>query len=554
MATEQLPPATVKPAPDGLVLGAAERGDNLVSFALYAPGKRAVSVVGDFNDWQRGADPLNVTEQGVWWIEKQLEPGSHLYKFAVDDAEIVDPYAHRLSYDATPQIDVGAAPYEWGDSGWDRPPFQDLIIYELHVGDFAAPFNFASVIERLPYLQELGINAIELMPVAGFGGKPGWGYDPRFFMAPEQTYGSPEELKALIDGAHQHGIAIILDVVFAHTAQDHPFNQLYDYANSPWYGENDMSEPNQFGFPKLDQKKPDTKNFLNDVQNHWINEYHVDGFRYDYTRGIGFNMQDGVSFLTYAARQAMPNLYLIAEESPESPPMVEATELDAAWHVRFNYITKAILREGQYFDWDWNNADQWLALLDAGNQGYTSPTQMVNYFESHDENRAIAEVLDVEGRTEDTARFKSALGATLLLTAPGVPMLYHGQEWGEATPKKSEHNPLHWDLLDGDAGLGLKSHYQSVIGHRRTHPALRSTNVAVDHRSAENKTLAFRRWNDEGDEVVVALNFGSGDQQIDVVFPSAGRWRDLISGDECDGDGPCSVALGASQGRIYVKV
>ncbi len=545
--------ASVMAAPDGLMLGAVARGDGKCTFALYAPGKQQVALVGDFNDWNDSADPLRVTDEGVWWIEKQLDHGTYGYKFVVDGAEIVDPYARRLSPDATPQVVVGAEDYHWGDDGWDRPPFHDLVIYELHVGDFNAPFTFASVREKLPYLRDLGINAIELLPVMGFGGKPGWGYDPRFFFAPEQTYGSPEDLKALIDAAHQHGIAVILDVVFAHTAPDHPFAQLYPIEESPWYGGNDMSEPNQFGFPKLDHTRPATKAFVRDVQNFWINEYHVDGFRYDYTLGIGYNLVDGVSYLTHSAREAMPNLYLIAEQSPEKPEIVRENDLDAAWHVRFSYAARALLREGTYHDWDWNNGDQWLGVLDAYAQGYTSPAQMVNYLESHDEPRITHEVMTA-GMDEEAARHKSALGATLLLTAPGVPMLYHGQEWGEATPKTTDHNPLHWEALDSDASLGLKTHYQTLIGLRRDHPALRAANIAIDHCSAEQKTLVYHRWNDEGDEVVVALNFSPAEQQVEVPFPSSGRWRDIISGDELDADGAAGIVLGPSQGRAFVKL
>ncbi|HEY0606966.1 MAG TPA: alpha-amylase family glycosyl hydrolase [Herpetosiphonaceae bacterium] len=552
--TQQSTPA-VEDAPDGTTPGAFDRGDGSTIFALYAPGKQSIHLIGDFNDWQPDADPLNVTEAGLWWIARQLEPGQYHYKFVVDGStEIADPYARRLSEDGTPLVVVGGEPYSWGDSGWDRPPFSDLVIYELHIGDFSAPYTYRSVTDKLPYLRDLGINAIELLPVFGFGGKPGWGYDPLFFFAPEQTYGSPEDLKELIDQAHQHGIAVILDVVFAHTSQDHAFNKLYPYDQSPWYGENNMSEQNQFGFPKFDHTRPATKDFMRDVQNYWINEYHIDGFRYDYTRGIGYNMQDGVSYLAFSARQAMPNLYLIAEESPEKPEIVRDNNLNGAWHVRFNYIAKALLREGQYLDWDWDNADQWPALWDAKQQGYSDPSQMVNYFESHDESRAIFEVLTVEGQTEEAARYKSALGATLLMTVPGVPMLLHGQEWGENTEKTSSHNPLHWELLDTDGGLGLKTLYQAVIGTRRDHPALRGPNIAIDHCSAEHKTLVFHRWNDEGDVVVVGLNFCPADQQIEVEFPGSGRWRDVLSGQEFDIDGGYVLHLGPSQGRVMVKL
>lgn len=549
----------VEAAPEGIFPGAVEVRPGVVSFAIYAPGKQRISVIGDWNAWDREADPLKVTNEGLWWTELQLKPGRHLYKFCVDGKqEIGDPYATELGEGTevgqpAAQITVGAEPYAWQDSDWSPPPFNDLVIYELHIGDFNAPFTYQSVIEKLPYLQDLGINALEIMPISEFASEHhGWGYNPAYFFCPETSYGTPDELRALIDQAHQHGIAIIMDAVFAHTAHRHPFNQLYPYDQSPWYGAS-MAEQNQFGFPSLDHTKPAAQAFIRDVQNFWMNHYHIDGFRYDYTLGIGYNDENGVTRMVRDARANRPNVYLIAEQSPELPQMVRDTGLNGAWHVRFNYMLKALLREGQYHDWNWDNFGQLCEILDPHGQGYSDQAQMVNYLESHDESRVVYEVSTVEQFDEAVGRYKSALGAICLLTAPGVPMLLHGQEWGEATEKTTDANPLHWEALDSDGGRGLHDYYRRLIHLRHDHQALRMPGFAVDACYVAEKTIVFHRWDQGGDEVVVALNFSPAEQHVTVPFPSGAHWVDALSDYVVDAEGHAQVQLPPSSGRVFVK-
>ncbi len=231
-----------------------------------------------------------------------------------------------------PYVEVGRPPFAWKHADWISPPFEDLIIYEMHVGDFTPEGNFQGVLRQLDYLRDLGINALELMPIFKFKGDLAWGYDPAYFFTVEKSYGTADEFRTLIDEAHARGIAIILDLVLAHTAHRHPFKLLYLYEDSPWYGSG-CGEPNQFGFPTLDHSKGPTRDFVRDVQTHWLREYHVDGFRYDYCAGIGCRGEIGVSYLVRSTCEVLPRAYLIGEYSPENSDDVNQCGLDGAWHV-----------------------------------------------------------------------------------------------------------------------------------------------------------------------------------------------------------------------------
>ncbi|GAC1645762.1 MAG: alpha-amylase family glycosyl hydrolase [Herpetosiphon sp.] len=539
--------------------GAHEYRPGVVRWALYAPGKQSVSIIGDWNKWNCHANPMHATPEGLWWLETPLGPGRQLYKFCIDgQIEIGDPYARELGEGAevgqpAAAITVGAEPYRWGDTGWQAPPFNDLVIYELHIGDFNAPYTFDGAGEKLSYVRDLGINAIELMPVFEFSAdNHGWGYNPAYFFCPDTHYGQPNDLRRFIDQAHQHGIAVILDVVFAHTGHEHPFNRLYPYKNSPWYGST-IGQQNQFGFPALDHTKRATQAFVRDVQRFWIEEYHVDGFRYDYTLGIGYDGENGVTRMARDARAVKADVYLIAEQSPERPEVVRETEVNAAWHLGFHYMLKALMRQGQFLDWNWEQFDRLHNVLSPTEQGYADQAQMVNFIESHDETRAVFEVNTVEGMNEEVGRYKSALAAMCLFTAPGVPMLYHGQEWGEATGRTMDHNPLHWDALDTNGGRGLHDVYRKLIHLRREHVSLRLDGYAISACDQEHKTVVYHRWDPSGDEVVVVLNFSPDEHAVVVEFPSAAHWVDVLSDFAIDADGEVDIPLGSSSGRIFIK-
>ena len=519
----------------GLGPGVTDHGDGWLTFALFAPGKQSVALIGEFNNWDRLADPLQATDAGLWWIKKQFEPGTYTYQFAVDEEIVIcDPYATLLAEGAEqgpPRavVEVGREPYRWRHDTGAGLAFNDLIIYELHVGDFSPEGNFQGIINRLDYLQDLGVNTLELMPVFEFSGTEyTWGYNPAYFFAVEKSYGRPDDLRRLVDEAHGRNMAIILDLVLAHTAQRHPFNQIYRYEDSPWYGAG-LGEVNQFGFPTFDYTKEPAQVFARDVQAYWLQEFRVDGFRYDYMNGIGYRDDQGIPFLVRSVREIKPSAHLIGEFSPENPGAVAASNLSGAWHVMASYALKALLREGEFNGVNWDDFGGALTVLEPWQRGYQAASNVINYLESHDEQRVMIDI-QAAGIDENGARYKSALGASVLFTMPGQPMLYHGQEWGEATQRTLDPNPIDWGRLETEGGRGLFEHYCRLAHLRQEHPALRSENYSLDAMDPEQKTVVYHRWNDEGDEVVVAVNFLPIKQTLDVPFPRPGGWREVLSG------------------------
>jgi malto-oligosyltrehalose trehalohydrolase len=547
---------TVAPAPPNTPHGAHDRGDGVVTFALWAPWKTSVHLIGDFNGWDLQADPLAVDQSGLWWIEKRLDPGTHAYQFVIDgETTIGDPYARDLRWaEGSPQphalIEIGGSPYEWGDAGFGIKPLNQLVIYELHVGDFSPEGTFDGVTARLDHIVGLGVDAIELMPIQEFPGDRSWGYNPAYFFAPEGAYGSAADLKRLIDAAHQRGIGVILDMVFNHTANDSPVNMLYQYDQNPYLS----TDGNPWGFPDFNLWSDATKRLIKDIQDYWLTEFHVDGFRYDYVEGMRYDGVGGMSFIAWAARQTKSHAYLIAEDIVADPAaVVRDTEIDASWHWPFVKVVRAQLREGEYEGNQYGDLDALLRVLTFGGDGYQDNAQPINYLESHDEERVIHEIMTNPAIDEAGAVQKSRLGAIMLFTAQGVPMLYHGQEFGAQSPKTIEINKIPWDHLESEAGRSLYGHYASLAYLRHTQAALQSNNfepLLADH---ERKLLAYHRWSDDGGNIVVALNLAPESQRATIDFPRAGRWHEWLHDyDEGIGDGPHEVDIPGSYGKIWV--
>jgi malto-oligosyltrehalose trehalohydrolase len=551
MATEA---PEVAPAPD-IPNGASERGDGTVTFALWAPLKKSVHLIGDFNEWK--PEPLKVDESGLWWIEKQLDPGTYVYQFVLDGATtICDPYARRIRWDeGSPQpqavIEVGAQPYEWHDGDFGIKPLNQLVIYEMHVGNFSPEGTFDGVIERLDYLAELGIDAIELMPVQEFPGDQGWGYNPAYMFTVESAYGSVEDFKRMVDAAHQRGIGVILDMVLAHTAPDSPLVQLYPRDQNPYFNPDD----NRWGFPEFNQTSDAAKRFFRDVQDYWLTEFHVDGFRYDYIEGISYDGTNGASFLAWAAKQSKPYAYLIAEAIVQDPAaVVRDTDMDCSWHWQFMKVMRAQLFEGEYEGNSYGDLDAVERVLRFDGDGYQDNAQPVIYLETHDEERLMADAQSCNPNIDEAGAIrKSMLGAIALFTAQGVPMLYQGQEFGTSSPKTIDVSKLPWENLESDAGRALHQHYATLAYLRHMQGALHTNNFQVLLKDAEKRVIVFHRWDDNGSDVVVALNFSPVDQHVTFAFPRAGRWHEWLNDyDEQVSGEEQEFELNDSYGKIWV--
>jgi 1,4-alpha-glucan branching enzyme len=537
--------------------GAVDHGEGRLTFALYAPGKRSVQLIGEFNGWHRGADRLHQDSSGLWWIEKRLTPGRYAYQFVVNDRLVIaDPYARAVvRMDENPQrsvVHVGGAAYAWRHDVFDRPHYEDLILYEMHIGDFTPEGTFAAAVGKLDHLRDLGVNAVQVLPITASPPDDHWGYRPIFYFAVEPRYGSADDFRRFIDEAHARNIAVLMDLVLAHTDGTHPYAQLYSIRRSPWYGTQASAE-NEFGFPSFDFNRDPACCLAADVQRYWLEQFHVDGFRYDYLKLIVKHAHRRVDMLTESARACRADAYLIGEVLPEEPGLINDSDLNGCWTRNMGRALKALLYDQEIDGYKPQELDRALATLDAEKEGYDRPSRRVLYIESHDEGRVVLEAME-HGFSEEIARRKAGLAATVLLTAAGVPMLLQGQEFGECTPKNLNANEVRWHLLGTPGGSGMRDHFRMLIHLRRDHPALRGPNFKMLGMDPAQQLCAFHRWNEEGDELIIVANFSGEPRRWKVPFPRPGRWHDAVSGHELhveDDDAEVEVDLYAAAVLVY---
>ena len=420
-------------------------------FSVWAPRPECVEVV-------VGTRRLPMSRSGGGWWQAAVDdagPGSR-YGFSLDGGP-TRPDPRSLSQPdgvdgLSEVIDHGA--YRWGDRGWRGVPLPGAVLYELHVGTFTPSGTFEGAIERLGHLVSLGIDAVEVMPIAEFSGDRGWGYDSADLFAPHHAYGGPEGLKAFVDACHGAGLGVVLDVVYNHLGP--AGNYLAEYG--PYFS--DRHQTNWGAAVNFDGPgSPEVRRFVVDNALMWLRDYHCDGLRLDAVhtivdesaRPILEQLGDEVDVL--GAGLGRP-LFLVAESDLNDPRFVRSPELgglgmDAAWADEWHHALHAALsgdRSGYYEDFGslellakalrqaWVYDGQWSAHRQrihgrppVGMRGY----QFVVFTQNHDQvgNRAIGErssALMSEGRLR--------IAAALLLTGPFTPMLFQGEEWGATSP------------------------------------------------------------------------------------------------------------------------
>jgi len=361
-------------------------------------------------------------------------------------------------------------------------------------------------------------------------------------MSPESAYGSPEDLKLLIDTAHQKGIAVLLDIVFDHLWGSAPLFQLYqppdnyewdahNYVACPYF--QDTGSEWEWGY-KLDHWEYRTRKHLDDVLYHWIDEYHFDGYRFDFTAGIGWDPSSewGAAHYANMLNWEDPTLILIAEE--DNPYQINNTGFDAGWDYSFHHMMFANLssinNEGHYF----GDMGDVASHIDAYSQGYADHTAPLIYIESHDETRIVTECVEYQGYDEEEAYGISTLGMVVLMTAEGTPMIYQGQEFGQnSNDSHLEPAPLQWGNVESGLGQTLFNKYSVLIGLRKTRPALKENNLVVKSQLSSQKSIIYWRVSGE-DEFVIAANFDDNDQYLNIEFPHAGEWFNVLEGSSVD--------------------
>lgn len=557
----KLPAHRVESIPPGTAWGATDNNDGTVTFALHAPGKRFVSVMGDFNGWDPFADMMNYSPDGTWWLTRAVSNGVWQFQYVIEGRRfLADPYSPDVEWkdergqegyqpwDARTVLRVGQPEFTWTATNYARPALDQLVIYELHIDDMLPGGGFTGLISKLDYIRDLGFNAIEPLPWTEFASDHSWGYNPSFHFAPESSYGSPDDLKRLIDEAHKRGIAVIMDAVLNHMDRSAPLFQLYghDYSASPFFrqfsGEN-------WGFPDIDQRSRATKRYMQDVITHWLQEYRVDGIRYDATRFVeweGYN-EWGASWFAFAAHQADPSSYQIAEHIPSDPDFINSTEMDTTWGDHFRWNMRHMIEDARL------DREVFAGLMIPSKRGFTNALQRIAYTESHDEERVMHE-LKARNYPSVERRRRAELAYALTLIAPGPAMIYAGQEIGEDTPKRVGSNPIQWKRTKGalnGENRNLLQTARTLTRLRATHSALRGEWVNI-HENMPDDVVVVDRTGNEG-SVLLAGNLGRANRRVTFTLPHSGPWRSALKGRALQTRGNES-ALTLAPGEVAVFV
>lgn len=546
-----------------------------IEFNLFAPYNKGASLMGSFSDWKE--IPMKKGKDGYFRTAVDLEDGEYQYKFRVQSkswffeadqwVEVTDPYAtdvdgQNSSENGIVRVKDGKRivdTYAWQNDDKLLPADHELVIYELHMADFSGGEpdryvrgTYKDAIEKLDYLADLGINAIELMPVKEYPGDYSWGYNPRHFFAPESSYGPTAELKRFIDECHGHGIRVIMDGIYNHSEASSPLTQIdHDY----WYHHEPRDPDNNWG-PEFNYEHYDEKletyparRFVGDTVRYWVQEYHLDGIRYDAARQIA-----NYDFMHWIVQQAKETagakpFYNIAEHIPETTSITNIDgPMDGCWHDSFYHCILEHIT-GDTFD-----LERLKDVLDAKRQGFMGTTNVVNYLTNHDHNHVMAELGDREILGEEAFR-RARLGAALLMTAMGVPLIWMGEEFGEYKYKTQDQAKIEWSLLAGELNQGLHSYYKGLIALRKSNHALYTENITFFHENPEAKVLAYSRWNDEGSRVVVVANFSEQFLAGYTIpdFPEDGTWHEWTGDYDLEVNDRSLVAdIGPFEAKVFV--
>lgn len=579
---------TFVPNTGGLsALGANLTTDGRTVFGLYQPNAARVFVMGSFNGWQRpGAvdeNPSRFLEAkvyrgyfglpNIWLAATDKAKAGDEYKFAVfggvpSDAKgrfqqyIIDPYARALNGDfrLNNPVIVDPTAFGWSDGAWRTPDASQLIVYELSVHGFTdndpdiKPANqgrFKGITERIEagYFERLGVTALALMPLAEFPSTQGpdtLGYNPSLYFTVERDFGSPDDLRELVDAAHRRGLAVLLDQVFNHT--DNVFNPLWksiiehpDEEGASMEGGLYFNGTTPWG-NRVATEKPDVQNLLIDACKLLITEYHVDGFRFDATN-TEYMDHGFVLRLANEVKRHKQDAILVAENLPNQPALNRhGFDGFAQWSDPFHDKIKALLREGVFESTNSYDTDRLGTIFFFSRDVFAAHTNnVVNYSESHDEHSVPFEVKFNPALANPAAKERKArLGFLSTLTALGQPMIYMGQEFNVERPRNLvtvewpadvvKHGYFQW----ASRLVRLRRRYQGlkIFGANPAETGQFRFVIApwLDaNRGGGRKVVGWQARPNAfaHDALLVMLNFENHDVAVDVDLGIAGAWVKL---------------------------
>lgn len=534
-----------------------------VAFRVWAPHADAVYVTGSFNDWSPDANPMTREADGYWYadIASVAVGAEYRYRIVSGDRQLlrIDPCAREVTSSVGNAV-VHDPHFDWGGDEFHLPAVNELVIYEMHLGTFhdredGHKDKFAAAVQKLDHLQRLGVNAIEVMPLAEFAGGLSWGYNPACVFAVESDYGGPAGFKRFVKAVHEAGMGVILDVVYNHFGPSDldlwQFDGWSENEQGGIYFYNDWRAETPWGATRPDYGRKEVRQFIRDNALMWLDEYHVDGLRLDMTLFIhnvrgngdpGADLPDGWSLIQWInreVRQRHPGRITIAEDLQNDDRLTKPVDqggagFTAQWGARFVHpVRAAVIAPSD----DQRSLDSVRGALEARYNG--DPFQRVIYSESHDEiaNGKARVASEINPQNPDcwAAQKRTTLAAALVLTAPGIPMLFQGQEFLE-DGWFQDSVPLDWDKSEEFSGLVRM--YRDLI-HLRLNRfgstrGLSGSGLNTFHQNQADNVLAYHRWHQggPGDDVVVVVNLSHQPQEnYELGFPSPGTWRLRLNSD-----------------------
>jgi glycosidase len=568
-------PVVTEALPAGLKDGINYTGSTSATLVLHAPYKNYVFATGDFTDWtacEKGYMKRTPDAERYWVEINGLTPGKeYRFQYIVDSSlYIADPYADKVldpwndSYITTatypgliayPQekatgmvsvLQTAQVPYSWQTTGYTPPEKSKLVVYELLIRDFVAKHDFKTLIDTLSYLDDLGVNAIELMPVCEFEGNLSWGYNPSFYFAPDKYYGPKNDMKAFVDSCHARGIAVIMDIVLNHCFGQSPFVQLYlDYYGTdqifmklpnPWFNASSPNPVYKWG-ADFNHESLSTQELVDRINAYWLTEYNVDGFRFDFSKGFTNTPGDGSAYdasrIAILKRMASkiwsvkPAAYVILEHfTADSEEQELANYGMILWgNSNYNYTEAAM---GYPSD---------LTSVSSLGRGWSVPG-LISYMESHDEERMMfktitygASTADYNTQNQRIALKRMALDALFFLSIPGPKMIWQFGELGydisiDAGGRTSE-KPIKWDYFSDHDRHSLFLFYRLLNNFRKNLPVFSTTNYSWSLASTA------KRLQLTGSDISINIlgNFGTSETTIVPAFQQTGKWFEYFTED-----------------------
>lgn len=606
-------PQIVQDPPPGTGNGINVINDSTVILCLLAPYKNNVYVLGDFNDWKVQPEYFmkkSVNGERYWLQINGLTPNQEVrFQYLVDNKiRVADPHCEKIldpyldiainpvlypnlipypngkTYEIVSVMQPGQAEYNWQINNFQKPDNRDLNIYELLIRDFVSRHTFKTVKDSIPYLKKLGVTAVQLMPVTEFDGNESWGYGPNFFFAVDKTYGPKKDLKELIDSLHANGIAVILDIVLNHAYGLSPHARLWwdEFDNKPSYQNPYLNKDATHAFNvgyDFNHDSQYTRDFVDTVLSHWTQEYKIDGFRFDLSKGFTQtstvnNANPVGDWSAYDASriynikrmatklwQNYPGTYVIlehfADKSEEQELAGHGCMLWGKAHSEYGQATMAWPT-----GWDFSQAIDY-----RSNQHGFPYHNLVGFMESHDEERLMynnkmygngSGNYSTKSYTTRLERFAQA--AAFFFPVPGPKMTWMFGELGydysinyptNTSDSRTSPKPIKWDYMSSPARMRLYKTYAALGKLRTINNSFKTSNFNISAFGTQKQLYV----NDPIMNTIVFGNFDVVTQDVYSGFQHTGTWYEYFTGIPLNvTDVNMTLNLGPGKFKLYTDV